>query len=81
MLPYNLAKSRIDASEDSQPPLPICLNCGEFAFFAFFAFFTPSGWLDCLSVALAPIRILPDYMGRTCLAKWDRSVGRRPFLL
>ena len=44
-----------DFLESAQPRPPICLNCGEFAFFAH------PGWLACLSFALAPIRLLPDY--------------------
>jgi len=61
------SESRIDASEDFlepiQTPLPICLRCSEFAFFL------PSGWLGCLSFALAPIRLLPDYTG----SKWTQA--------
>jgi len=39
----------------SNHPLPMCLSCGEFAFFV------PSCWLACLSFALAPIGLSPDY--------------------
>ena len=34
----------------------MCLSCGEFAFFM------ASYWLGCLSFALAPIRLSPDYI-------------------
>jgi len=54
-----ICKSRIDVTEGflelAQPPWSICLNCGEFAFSA------PSCWHDCLSFALALVRLLPDY--------------------
>jgi len=49
-----------DFLEPVQSRLPMCLSCGEFAFFV------ASCWLGCLSFAVAPVRLSPDYTVLRC---------------